>query len=93
MCRSTVPRKYNFTRPNLRGTWLWEKQTSNPQLCPTAVPPHGGISWRLMYPSEYFSYGLGTSADIVTKPNAIKTFKLSDRLGSTRPFSVENRAE
>ena len=45
-----------------------------------------------MYPSEYLSYGLGTSADIVTKPTGVKTFKLSDHLGSTRTEIAEGGA-
>ena len=72
---------------------VWRgQQTSNPQLCPTAVPPPGATSWRFMYPSEYLSYGLGTSADIVTKPTGVKTFKLSDHLGSTRTEITEGGA-
>ena len=72
---------------------VWRgQQTSNPQFCPTAVPPPGATSWRFMYPSEYLSYGLGTSADIVTKPTGVKTFKLSDHLGSTRTEITEGGA-
>ena len=45
-----------------------------------------------MYPSEYLSYGLGSSADIVTTPTGVKTFKLSDHLGSTRTEITEGGA-
>lgn len=37
-----------------------------------------------MYPTEYLAYGSGESANIITKPNGAKQFKLTDHLGSTR---------
>ncbi len=37
-----------------------------------------------MYPTEYLTYGLGSNAEVVTAPDAVKTFKITDHLGSTR---------
>ncbi len=37
-----------------------------------------------MYPTEYLTYGLGSNAEVVTAPDAVKTFKVTDHLGSTR---------
>ena len=42
-----------------------------------------------MYPTEYLAYGVGSSADVVIAPDAIKTYKVSDHLGSTRAEVVE----
>lgn len=63
-------------------------QTSKPSTCAGANPPPPTGSWRYMYPSEYLTYGLGSAADIITRPNGtpngVKEFKITDHLGSTR---------
>ena len=63
---------------------VWNgQQTSDPTLCPARpLPP--GSSIRFMYPTEYLTYGLGSNAEVVTAPDAVKTFKITDHLGSTR---------
>ncbi len=37
-----------------------------------------------LYPSEYISYGIGLTSNIITKPDGSKEYKLQDHLGSTR---------
>jgi len=37
-----------------------------------------------MYPTEYLSYGVGSSALLTTRPNGVKQYKIVDHLGSTR---------
>ena len=67
---------------------LWHgQQTGDPTLCTGYVPPPTG-SWRFTYPSEYLTYGFGSTADVVTVPdgttNGTKEFKITDHLGSSR---------
>lgn len=68
---------------------VWHgQQTSDPVHCPGAIQPTPGTSWRYMYASEYLTYGLGATADVVTAQdgtaNGTKEFKITDHLGSSR---------
>lgn len=86
---SSYPWTYYLLDGRNRQLAVWNgQQTSNPTICPGTPPPPGGGSRRFLYPSEYLTYGLGSNADVITRPagtaNGIKEFKVSDHLGSTR---------
>ena len=44
------------------------------------------------YPTEYLTYGVGTSALITTRPNQFREYKIVDHLGSTRVVLDSNAA-
>ena len=86
---SPYPWTYYLLDGRSRQFSVWNgQQTSDPTLCPT-TPIAPGTSTRFMYPTEYLAYGVGSSADVVIAPDATKTYKVSDHLGSTRAEIVE----
>jgi len=50
-----------------------------------------------MYPTEYLTYGAGTSMNVTTDANGVKSYKIGDHLGSTRMMvtgtSVSERSD
>ena len=80
---SPYPWTYYLLDGRSRQFAVWNgQQTSDPMLCPT-TPIAPGISTRFMYATEYLAFGVGNTADVVIAPDAIKTYKVSDHLGST----------
>ena len=86
---SPYPWTYYLLDGRSRQFAVWNgQQTSDPMLCPT-TPIAPGTSTRFMYATEYLAFGVGNTADVVIAPDAIKTYKVSDHLGSTRAEIVE----